>query len=204
MKQIVIYLFLLLVCNNGVAQNDFTGIVKYKLSVLGSTDTNTDSMSVIFDKDRVMIILYLPDGNKISEKIFVDNFKERKSYRIDPEKKEYQVDTLKAATGYEFINDNSIGAVNNELCIRYKADLNGRDKSDVFAAECLAAINYRNSFIKNYSFLGVQPVIVDNRIVMDFVVNRTNGTRPDITVYNIRKIENVTEYFSLDGYTEIK
>ena len=204
MRRVLIYI-LLLVCNNSFAQKDFTGIAKYKLGVIGGTDTNTDSMAVIFDRERVMIILYIPEANKISEKIFIDDFKERKSFRVDKEKHTYDVDTLKTATGYEFANSNAIGyAVNNELCFRYKAKLTDADKTTTASAECLGALNYMTSTIKDYSFLGVQPIIVDNRIVMDFSMIKKNGTKPVITISSIRKIDNVESYFDLWGYKEVK
>src|SRR4051812_5927202 len=101
MKQLIIC-SLLLISNASFGQNDFTGIAKYKLTVLGSTDGHTDSMSIIFDKERVMVILYLPGENKISEKIFIDDFKEKKSYQVDPEKHTYQADSLKTANAYDF------------------------------------------------------------------------------------------------------
>lgn len=204
MKRFIVYLVFLFIAETAAAQSDFIGIAKYKLAVLGGTDSNTDSMSVVFDKERIMVILYIPDGNKVAEKLFIDDFKEQKSYRVDKDKGTYEVDSLKTMEGYEFKNSNSIGAVNNELCMRYKADLNDKDKSQVAAAECLAAINYRKPAIKDYSFLGVQPIIVDNRIVMDFTVNKTNGTKPNITVSAIRALENVDKYFDLWGYREVK
>ncbi|MEO8769862.1 MAG: hypothetical protein ABI402_07250 [Ferruginibacter sp.] len=204
MKQIIIYILLLLICNSSFAQNSFTGIAKYKLGVVGGTDTNTDSMAVVFDKNRVMIILYLPDGNKVSEKRFIDDFIQKKSFRVDRDKRSYEVDTLKSATAYEFVNSNGIGAaVNNELCFRYKAKLTSADKTTTASAECLGSLNYMTSSIKDYSFLGVQPIIVDNRIVMDFTVIKTNGTKPSITISNIRRIDNVDSYFDLWGYKEV-
>jgi hypothetical protein len=191
--------------NNSVAQRDFTGMARYKLGVSGGTDSNTDSMAVIFDKDRVMVILYIPDGKRVSEKIFIDDFKQKKSFRVDKDKHTYEVDTLKTATGYEFVNSNAIGyAVNNELCFRYRAKLTDEDKTTTSSAECLGSLNYMTSIIKDYSFLGVQPIIVDNRIVMDLTVIKKNGTKPVITISNIRKMDNVDSYFDLWGYKEIK
>ncbi|MEO6671628.1 MAG: hypothetical protein ABIN36_19245 [Ferruginibacter sp.] len=204
MKQILIYISLSLICCNSFAQNGFTGIAKYKLGVLGGTDSNTDSMAVVFDKYRVMIILYIPDSNKVSEKIFIDDFIQKKSFRVDKVKQTYAVDTLKAVTAYEFINANAIGyAAKNELCFRYKAKLTDADKQTTFSAECLGSLNYMTPTIKDYSFLGVQPIIVDNRIVMDFTVFKKNGTKPIITISNIRKLENVDSYFDLWGYKEV-
>lgn len=199
MKSFVIYIAFLFFGQHCFAQGDFTGIVKYRLSVLGGTDKNTDSMCVVFDKDRVLVILYLPDGNKVSERKFIDDFKDNKTYRLDPDKQTYETDSLKKGDAYTFIIANSIGAVNNELCMKYKAKLEDKDKSQVTAAECLASINFRSP-IQNYSFLGVQPMIVDNRIVMDYTVMRSNGSTPTITVYDIRRMDDVSKYFDLWGY----
>ncbi len=205
MKKTLIYIFFLLICQAGFAQ-DFTGVIKYKLAVTGSTVNNTDSMSVVFDKARIMVILYIPDSEqKVSEKIFVDDFKQNKSYRIDAATHTYQADTLKKITTYVFLNSNSVGAaINNELCIRYKADVKKSGKASIVGAQCLGGINFRNSTIRNYSFLGVQPLIVDNRIVMDFEEDQNDGRKSTTSAYDIRKIENVDRYFSLDGYTEVK
>ncbi len=200
MKKTLLGIGLLLGCFSAIAQNDFKGIVKYKLSVEGGSDRNTDSMMVIFDGERVLVTLYLPDSNKVTEKIFIDDFGEKKSYKIDRSKFTYEEDSLKNRSDYQFINNNSIGAVNNELCMRYKANPKFLDNATIAGAECLASINFRNSYISNYSFLGVQPLIVDNRIVLDFTVFKTNGTRPVVTVYEIKKLENTDSYFDFWGY----
>lgn len=202
MKNILIFFFLLIAGINTRAQ-DFIGVARYKLSVIGAAENHTDSMTVVFDKGRIMVILYLPGENKVAQKIFVDDFSEAKSYRVDPEKKSYEVDSLKAGNTYEFINTNKIGAVNNNLCIRYNANMNGKDKSVVNSAECLAAIDYRFNSINNYQFLGIQPIVVDNRIVMDFTEYNSNGTKPNIVLVDISKMENVESYFDFWGYREV-
>src|SRR6186713_3208327 len=107
MKNLFISILSLLAYKTGFSQ-DFTGIIKYNLSVTGSTVNNTDSMSVIFDKTRVMVILYIPNGQKVAEKIFIDDFKQNKSYRLEPEKHTYEVDTLRKIATYVFVNSNSV------------------------------------------------------------------------------------------------
>lgn len=200
MKKTLFSICLLLAFYSVVAQNDFKGIITYKLSVEGGSDNNTDSMSVIFSGEKVAVILYLPDSNKVIEKIFIDDFSEKKSYKIDRSKFTYEEDSLNTRNDYQFINDNSIGAVNNELCMRYKANPKLLDKTTLLGAECLASINFRNSFISNYSFLGVQPLIVDNRIVLDFTVFNINGTRSIVTLSVIKKLDNTDSYFDFWGY----
>ncbi len=204
MKKTLFAICFLLACLSVLAQNDFKGIITYKLSVEGGSDSNTDSMSVIISGERVAVILYLPDSNKVIEKIFIDDFAERKSYKVDRSNFTYEEDSLETRNDYQFINDNSIGAVNNELCMRYKANPKLFDNTSIRSAECLASINFRNSYISNYSFLGVQPIIVDNRIVLDFTVFNTNGTKPVVTVSNIRRLENTDSYFEIWGYRLIK
>lgn len=187
-----------------MAQTDFVGVVRYTLGTPGVADAPTDSMTVVFDKMRIMVILYIPDDNKIIEKIFVDDLTENKSYKIDKEKKIYSIDSLSLANPYEFKNTNSLGQVRNELCLRYKANMEYKDKSSATAAECLGAINFMKSGIKDYSFLGVQPLIVDNRIVMDLTVTKSNGSRSSITVSGIETKDNVDSYFDFWGFRENK
>jgi hypothetical protein len=62
MKQFLIHLLLLLISGIAVGQNDFTGIAKYRISVEGKANANTDSMTVIFDKQRIKVILYIRDS----------------------------------------------------------------------------------------------------------------------------------------------
>lgn len=203
MKKITFTLLLFLLCTAGRAQSDFIGIIRYKLFVAGSANPNTDSMTVIFDKYRVKVILYLPDSNKVLEKVFIDDIAEKKSYRVDPQNRSFEVDTLKLSHGPAFVNTNSIGAVNRDLCIRYSADMKDADITHTRAIECLAGIDYRNSFIDYYSFFGVQPLIVDNRLVLELVTTSADGSKPTVTATSIQKLSNVDPFFDLWGYREI-
>ena len=45
-------MFFLLTGYTAIAQNDFTGIAKYKITVEGGSNSITDSMSVIFTKQK--------------------------------------------------------------------------------------------------------------------------------------------------------
>lgn len=199
-------LFILLSCA-APAQNDFRGIVKYIITSEGNNNPVTDSMSVVFSKQKVRVILYLqrPNSNgTIAEKSFIDDFSLQKSMALDEESKTYKTDNLKTSGKYEFINTGKIGAVNNMLCFEYKADSTNFNRSQISSADCLASIDYRNSSVSNYFFLGIQPVIIDNRIVMDFIVTQPDGVRQRIYVSGIRKMDDVESYFDLSAYTEIK
>jgi len=206
MKYFLCYIFFLLGWWQVVGQNDFTGIAKYKLTVEGSDNPVTDSMSVIFSKQKVEVILYLPDlttTSRISEKIFIDDFKTKTIITLNTENKTYKTDTLNTIPKYEFTNTNKIAAGNNMLCFRYTVDSTKIDTS-LLRVECLASIDYRNSFISNYFFLGIQPIIIDNRIVMDYITTKIGGGKQRIYVTDIKKMENVESYFNLSGYKQEK
>jgi hypothetical protein len=202
MKRSLFYLLFLLTQLASIAQSDFTGIAKYKITVEGNNSV-TDSMAVVFGKQKIKAILYLPgfDSSRPSEKVFIDDFAAKKSFAINAVNKSYTTDTLNNTIKYNFINTQKIVASsNNLLCFKYSAESGGIDTSRTSSADCYASIDYRNSFITNYSFLGIQPVIVDNRIVMDFIVTQQDGTKQRIYVYDLKKMDDVESYFNLEGY----
>ena len=65
MKKIIASLLLSFFVSSIMAQTDFVGVVRYTLGTPGVADAPTDSMTVVFDKMRIMVILYIPDDNKI-------------------------------------------------------------------------------------------------------------------------------------------
>lgn len=198
---------LLLIYYSAFAQNDFSGIIKYKMTVEGSRNPLTDSMTVIFSKQKVKVILYLPDlknKGRILERIFIDDFAARKSLVLNTESKTYTIDTLNSNPKYDFINTGKIGGSNNIICFQYRADSTKLDRERILSVNCLAGINYRNSIIANYFFLSIQPIIIDNRIVMDFTVTQPGGIKQKISVADVKKIPDVESYFNLTEYKKIR
>src|SRR5450432_2782466 len=107
MKHFLFCILSLLAGYTSAAQDDFTGIAKYKITVEGNNNPITDSMLVIFDKQKVKVILYLPDikhPGLILEKDFIDDFNAKKSIELNQENKTYKSDTLKTSEKYDFIN----------------------------------------------------------------------------------------------------
>lgn len=183
---------------------DFRGEIRYNLSVLGGTSTTKDSMVVLIDGQKILVKLFLPDSTGVSETVFIDDLEKKRTYRIEKKTGLYYVDTLRVHAALSFSNIYSLGAVNRELCLRYVANLEGTDKINMMSAECLAAINYRTEQIIFYSFLGVQPVVVDNRIVMEYNVTRPDGSISNVTVTSIRKVDSLEAQFDLSSYREGK
>lgn len=204
MKPIFFYILFLLVYFSGRAQNDFVGIAKYKITVEGGSNSVTDSMSIIFGKQKMKVILYVPgSGADISEKVFIDDFNAKKSMALNTETTAYKVDTLNTTAKYNFVNTQKVVAGSNHLlCFQYTAERNSIDTSRILSADCFAGIDYRNSFISNYSFLGIQPIIVDHRIVMDFIITQADGVKQKIYIFDIKRMEDVESYFNLSGYNQ--
>lgn len=205
MNQFILYLMVLLAGYSARAQNDFTGIAKYKITAEGNNNPVTDSMSVIFSHQKVKAILYLPDVShpgKVVEKSFIDDFSAKKSIELNAQEMTYKTDTLKTGNRYSFVNTMKIGVShNNMLCFQYNADSTHFDTLKIRSAYCLGSIEYQNSFIKNYFFLGIQPLIIDNRIVMDFIITKPGGIKQKIYISDIKKTEDVERYFNLKGFT---
>lgn len=207
MKHWIFSFVLLLYCSMTFAQQDFTGMAKYIMTVEGDSTHRKDSMAVIFGKDKIKIILYMPNTNNWGvpyEKIFIDDFTSQSTLDIDSEKGTYSVIPLKCTALYEFVNTNRFDAVRRFLCMSYEADPLKIDKTVAMRATCLGSIDYFKPTIKNYFFLGVQPLVIDNRIVMDFKVTQPNGLKPRVYLYDLQKIDDTAPYFNLDGLTETR
>ncbi len=189
------------------AQRDFMGIAKYTMSVEGDSTHRKDSMAVIFGKDKIKVILYLPTTGNWgipAEKVFIDDLGKQTSIIVEPDSGTYRESPLKNELLYEFVNTNRFSANGRYICFSYEANQAKLDKSQVVKAECLGSIDFYKPSVSNYFFLGVQPLIVDNRIVMDFIVTQKNGQRPRINLYYIERLENTDEYFNLDGLVQLQ
>lgn len=208
MKKVILSLVLPVFFSlNLSAQKSFTGIAKYKMTVDGSPDARADTMAVIFGKDKIKVILYLPSTGPWSppaEKPFIDNFTAQTSMAIEPDSGTYTVSPLKATENNAYVNTHSFAANRNFLCLIYKADTSTLNRSAIISAECLGSIDFNYEPVKNYSFLGVQPIVVDNRIVMEYVVKQANGLKPRVTLYDIKKMDDTESYFNVEGLKEVK
>jgi hypothetical protein len=203
MKSLITGLFILVITQFSYGQKEFIGIAKYKMAVVGSADE--DSMEIVFDKSRILVKLYATsrDNPKLAEEMFILNdFKTNKQYIINKANKTYKVDSLLNITGYNFINTQKIKLVNGDICLHYKADEDQIDESKMKGADCLVSKKYINKNITNYWFMGIQPVIIDEKIVMDFIVTERDDSKPRIYITNLITRQNVDFYFDLSSYRE--
>ena len=186
-------------------QKTFIGVAKYRMAVVGGPDD--DSSAIIFDKTRILQTLYLPDKKnpkKVNELNIITDFSANKQYTLNNINKTYKVDTLINSKQYNFIDTKKIMLVKGSVCLHYKADSSQIDKSKMQQADCLAANDYMNENIKEFWFMGFQPIIVDSKIIMDFIVTEPDGSKPRVYISDISARTNVDKYFDLTGYKEIR
>ena len=203
MKSGRLIIFIIIFLSNQLyAQQSFKGIVKYKMTVIGSADGRTDSMKIIFGFNKIKIVFYLPssnDNNKVVTKSYIDNFTDNTSIDIDDESKTYSISSLNRDQRYRFANTNKFETVDNKLCFRYNADKADFDNNKYQKIECLSSVDFLYRGILNYFFYGIQPIVVDNRIVFDFTTTEKDGKKSKIFLYEIKAIEDPESEFSLKG-----
>jgi hypothetical protein len=205
MKIFIPLLLLLTITIFSYGQKEFVGVAKYRMAVVGGPDE--DSIAIVFDKNRILVTLYAPsheDPKKIHEIAIINDFSKNKQYTLNKIEKTYKTDTLINTVGYDFIDTKKTMIVKGTVCFHYKADSSKIDKSNMLRADCLAAIDYMNESIKNFWFMGFQPIIVDSKIVMDFIVTEPDGSKPRVYISGIVALKSVAEYFDLTGYKEVK
>jgi hypothetical protein len=186
-----------------MAQQSFKGIVKYKMTVIGASDGRTDSMKVVFGTNKIKIVFYLPssnENNKVITKSYIDNFSDNTTLDIDDEAKTYSISPLNRDQRYRFKNTNKFEAVDNKLCISYNADKEDFDNNKYQKIECLASVDYLYRDILNYFFYGIQPLVIDNRIVFDFTTTEKDDKKSKIFLYELKAVEDVEAEFNVKGF----
>lgn len=198
MNRILILCMALLSISQAYSQKTFVGVVKYKITVEGSTENKTDSMMLVFDTNRVKIVMYLPDLKSMwyaEEREFVDDFIANRSYKLSPDKK-VETDSLKSSSIYVFRNTNRYGSVNNRLGFVYEVDPKTLSGQDIRKVQCVSSLEYFYPVRPDYAFLGYQPVVVDGRLVLDYTITQANGNRPRVYADQVIPMDNVARYFS--------
>jgi len=202
-SRIALLLSVFFFCYNLMAQQSFKGIVKYKMTVIGASDGRTDSMKVVFGTNKIKIVFYLPssnENNKVITKSYIDNFSDNTTLDIDDEAKTYSISPLNRDQRYRFKNTNKFEAVDNKLCISYNADKEDFDNNKYQKIECLASVDYLYRDILNYFFYGIQPLVIDNRIVFDFTTTEKDDKKSKIFLYELKAVEDVEAEFNVKGF----
>jgi len=201
-SELLIFLLGFFFLNNVIAQQSFVGIAKYKMTVIGASDSRTDSMKVVFGNNKIKTVFYLPsskENNTVITKSYIDNFSDNTTTDIDDESKTYAQSTLNRDQRYRFVNTNKFEMVEKKICKTYYADKADFDNNKYQKIECLASVDFLYRGILNYFFYGIQPIVIDNRIVFDFTTTEKDGKKSKIFLYEIKALEDVEAEFSIKG-----
>jgi hypothetical protein len=139
------------------------------------------------------------ENNKVITKSYIDNFSDNTTTDIDDESKTYALSTLNRDQRYRFVNTNKFEMVEKKICKTYNADKADFDNNKYQKIECLASVDFLYRGILNYFFYGIQPIVIDNRIVFDFTITEKDGKKSKIFLYEIKALEDVEAEFSIKG-----
>ena len=193
----------LLYVNASFSQLYFHGIAKYRLMVDGSAESKTDSMTVVFGKNKIKTIFYfLSENGSVVQNEYIDDIAEKMTYTINPQLKSYSKSPMKTEDPFSFKNKYSYNSVLNNLCLLYSSDDIRNFNADYNNAECYAGIDFMYDDVRNYFFYGVQPLIIDNRIILEYRVYQSNGMIQKVELTEINKLDETDPFFDLQGFTE--
>lgn len=183
----------------GLSQSkSYTGTVKYHMFVEGSENANRDSMKVVWGQGKIKTVFYLPDAarpGKVVQKAYIDDFLSHTRTEVDVESRTYRISAMDSARYPRFQNTRKFESRLNQLVFLYQGEA-----TETGRAEVLGAINAMYFDVTDYFFYGVQPLVLDNRIVLEFNEYRKDHTISRIRAYDISPEQNTEFEFSLRGY----
>jgi len=193
---------------SAVAQKDFIGIAKYNISTVGSENKQIDSILVFFGEKKIKLTFFLPaftGTNGVSRKSVIIHFENKQQFEVDEDNLTYtQSPFMLSPAYYRFKNTGQYDAVINKLCLQYVADSISPSKANVSKAICNASIDWGFHAIENFSYLGVMPLVVDNRLVMSSDEFLKDGKVAKVYMTTAEERRSTEESFNLMEYKIIK
>jgi hypothetical protein len=137
--------------------------------------------------------------------IGLDDFKNKQQFEVDEDNFTYtQIPFMVSPADYRFKNTGQYDAVINKLCLQYAADSISPSKANVKKAICNASIDWGFHAIDNYSYLGVMPLVVDNRLVLSADEFLKDGKVAKVYMTTAEERRSTEESFNLMEYKIIK
>jgi len=180
----------------------FTGIIKYRILNESAGKTYTDSMMVVFGKKQIKLVFYEPADSK-SPKIItrssIEDFSQGMHIDLSADGRSYHESTMAIKQLVHYENKYQYQAVDNHLCLNYLADKTAPGRIATLKEEALCGIDYMIEGVKDFSFMGVQPVVLDGRAVLEYRSFQKDGKKLTLTITDIIPIKNTASYFELWG-----
>jgi len=208
MKKILLFCSFTIFIFSAVAQKDFIGIAKYNICTIGSENKQVDSIMVVFGEHKIKLTFFLPSSNvanSVSRKSVIIHFENKQQFEVDEDNFTYtQIPFMVSPADYRFKNTGQYDAVINKLCLQYAADSISPSKANVKKAICNASIDWGFHSIDNYSYLGVMPLVVDNRLVLSADEFLKDGKVAKVYMTTAEERRSTEESFNLMEYKIIK
>ena len=179
----------------------FTGVIKYRMT--SDDPSDRDSIIIVFGESQIRVIMFLPGyrEDQVFEKSMIANLKDSIFLELDAKKKTYKTEKLSArneGTELSVTADKKTVQLLNFACHEHKGQMTTTD-GEVYQTACL--VSNQHSFIgaMDYNFLGIQPLIMNYKIVLGLKTRSSDNENTYIMAYKIEP-GNTDAYFDLSGY----
>ncbi len=179
----------------------FIGVIKYRMT--SDDPSDKDSVFIVFGETQIRVIIFIPGyrADQVFERTMIANVKDSTFFELDTRKKTYKTEKLSLRNGgteLEVAPTKKTMPILNFTCPEFKGKMTTAD-GEVAEAACL--LSNQHSFIAamDYSFLGIQPIVMGYKIVLGFRTKSAENENTYIMAYKIEK-GNVDSYFDLTGY----
>ncbi len=183
----------------------FTGVIKYRMT--SDDPSDKDSVFIVFGETKIRVIIFIPGyrEDQVFERTMIANVKDSTFLELDTKNKTYKTEKLSLRNGGTELTvapTKKTMPILNFICPEFKGQMKTPD-GEVAETACL--VSNQHSFVAamDYSFLGIQPIVMGYKIVLGF---RTKSSENENTYIMAYKIEpgNVDSYFDLSGYKALK
>lgn len=180
----------------------FTGVIKYRISTDDPADN--DSMYIIFSDTRIRVTMFLPTSKPdvIYENTMIANIADSSLTIVDKTTRSYRVekwDARNAGTELSLNYKKKNGQILKFFCREFSGEMKTPDGETFEAA---ALVSNQHSFInlEDYTFLNIQPVVLDYKIVLAWRTKTSANENTYIVAYKIEP-GNTDAWFDLTGLT---
>lgn len=200
MKHFILAIFYLVTMHTVLAQH-FSGVIRYQIKNEYNGLSNIDSMMVVYGDKQIRVTFYEKDNatKKIISNSFIEDFDQKLHIELSPEGRSYHVSPLELKQSVLYKNTYKYEAVDNQLCLNYQATYSSGSNVSMNKEEALCGINYMFNGVSNYYYWGVQPIVVEDRIVLEYRALQKDGKKLTISVMEAIPLKNTSSYFELWG-----
>lgn len=179
----------------------FIGVIKYFMT--SDDPSDKDSVFIVFGETQIRVIMFIPGyrADQVFERSMIANLKDSTFLELDAKNKSYQTEKLSVrneGTEFTLMADKKTGHILNYTCPEYKGEMKTSD-GEVSEAACLVSNQYSFIAATGYNFLGIQPIVMDYKIVLGFRTKSSDNENTYIMAYKIEP-GNTDTYFDLSGY----